>query len=371
MGQVPSGKDATGATEEPLDDSLDPGGPDQTGACSPGKDTLHESVVPEDADGTRLDKALALAFDHLSRSRLKALIAEKAVCVDGAVVDDPARKVRAGLTLRVNEPAPKPALPQPEPMDLIIVHEDDHLIVVNKPPGLVVHPAPGHDSGTLVNGLLAHCGPSFAGIGGVARPGIVHRIDKETSGLLVVAKTAQAHADLSVQFADHTIERRYLALVRGAPVQRKGTVDKPIGRSTSDRKKMAVKRSGGRHAVTHYTVQQRYPAHDPAQSTGRHRQEAVATLLECQLETGRTHQIRVHLADLGHPVLGDPLYGRAKAILPRQAPDLLHAFVGRANRQALHARTLGFRHPATGEDIVFECPLAPDLAALVTALESL
>ncbi len=319
--------------------------------------------VDESLAGQRLDKALAEHIEGLSRSRIKALIEGGAVRINGVLARDPSRKLGHQDTVTLLEPAPEPADPAPEPMDLTIAYEDDALIVIDKPAGLVVHPAPGHASGTLVNGLLAHCGASLSGIGGVLRPGIVHRIDKETSGLLVVAKSDAAHGGLSAQFAAHDLERSYLAFVRGAPRLPSGMVDKPIGRSPHDRKKMAIRRNGGRDAVTHYDRLARYPDTDP--------DKAVAALMRCRLETGRTHQIRVHMADLGHPVLGDPLYGKAKALLPRSVPESVKHFVETGGRQALHAATLGFTHPIKGEPLRFESALPADLEALKAALEAI
>ncbi len=329
-------------------------------------DIRHEAVVDADLAGARLDKALASLLPGLSRSRLKGLIEAGQVTLDATVAHDPALKVRAGSVLVLLEPPPAPAEPAAQDIPLVILHEDADLIVVNKPPGLVVHPAPGSPDGTLVNALLAHCAGSLSGIGGVERPGIVHRIDKDTSGLLVVAKSDAAHQGLAAQFAEHSVERAYKAFVRGGPRARAGTIDKPVGRSSSDRKKMTVRRSGGRHAITHYAVLERY-----GEASADARDEAVASLVECRLETGRTHQIRVHMADLGHPILGDPLYGRHKALLPRAAPAEVHDFVNRADRQALHAFVLGFTHPLSGARLSFDCPLPPDLEDLARALRTL
>ncbi len=254
-------------------------------------------------------------------------------------------------------PPPTPAEPLPEAIPLTVLFEDEHLIVVDKPAGMAAHPAPGSETGTLVNALLAHCGASLSGIGGVARPGIVHRLDKDTSGVMVAAKTDAAHRGLAALFERHDIERVYLALTRGAPKQAAGVVATRIGRSPRDRKKMAVVRSGGREAVTHYQVQRRYgPAARP-----------LAARVACRLETGRTHQIRVHLAHIGAPCLGDPLYG---AGAPAPAVKAAIAEAGLA-RQALHAAVLGFVHPITGERLRFESDLPADMARLQTALERL
>ncbi|TVQ52417.1 MAG: RluA family pseudouridine synthase [Rhodobacteraceae bacterium] len=324
---------------------------------------MDDPGIEDDAPSTlvaplagRLDKALAAATDAFSRSRLAALVSAGAVRrANGALVTDPGLKVKPGEAFLLTPPPPAPADPEPEPIPLSVAFEDAEVIVVDKPAGMVVHPAPGAERGTLVAALLHHCGASLSGVGGVARPGIVHRIDKDTSGLLVVAKTDAAHAALSAQFAAHAVERRYLALVEGVPdradprlaglpaVRFEGptlVIDAPIARHRSDRKKMAVV-AGGRRAVTRARVLERLPG---------------ATLLACELETGRTHQIRVHLAHVGHPLVGDPVYGRAR-------PGPGAAFP----RQALHAATLGFRHPADGRHVRFESPTPPDMADLLAA----
>ena len=313
----------------------------------------------------RLDKALAEAAPDYSRSRLRGLIEQGAVRrEDGTLVSDPALKVKPGEAFVLDIPPPAAAAPQPEAIPLTVVFEDAHLIVIDKPAGMVVHPAPGAETGTLVAALLHHCGDSLSGIGGVARPGIVHRIDKDTSGLLVVAKSDAAHAGLAAQFAAHDLERSYLAVVWGAPdrasprlaglpgVSFEGDgwtrVEAPIARHRTDRKRMAVV-AGGRRAVTRFRVAEAFgPATRPH-----------TALLRCRLETGRTHQIRVHLTHLGHPLVGDSTYGR-----PRPAPPVAATFP----RQALHAATLGFVHPITGESHLFESPLPQDLAELTAAL---
>jgi 23S rRNA pseudouridine1911/1915/1917 synthase len=316
-----------------------------------------ERVVTLDAGAAgRLDKALAERLPELSRARIQALIAEGRVSRDGAALRDASGRVVPG-DYRIEIPPPVAAEPQPEDIPLRVLFEDAHLIVVDKPAGMAVHPAPGSESGTLVNALLRHCGDSLSGIGGVARPGVVHRIDKETSGVVVAAKTDAAHQGLSALFAAHDIERVYVALVRGSPRARSGSVDAPIARSTHDRKKMAIARSGGRRAVTHYAVERVFgPDEKP-----------LAARLACRLETGRTHQIRVHLASLGCPCLGDPTYGSGP---PAEPVRRAIAQVGLA-RQALHAAVLGFVHPITGERLRFEAPLPADMAALQTALEAL
>ena len=315
--------------------------------------------------GMRLDAWLAGAVADLSRSRAKALITEGSVAIGGATIEEPKRPVKPGETVVVMVPPPLPAEPAGEAIPLDVVYEDDELIVIDKPAGLVVHPAAGNQTGTLVNALIAHCGASLSGIGGVMRPGIVHRLDKDTSGLMVVAKTDRAHQGLSAQFADHgrsgPLERGYLALVWGVPDRAEGTVEAALGRSTRNREKMEVKREGGREAITHYGLVETY---------GRPGRPAVAALVECRLETGRTHQIRVHMASLGHPVIGDRTYGAGfatkVALLPEPARSLAAAFP----RQALHAYLLGFEHPVSGEEIRFESPLPADIAGLCEALKS-
>jgi len=313
------------------------------------------TIASEAAVG-RLDKALAAALPDLSRARIQALIAERRLSRDGKVVVNGSSRVLAG-EYRLEVPPPEPAEPQPEAIPLIVLYEDASLIVIDKPAGMAMHPAPGSETGTLVNALLAHCGDSLSGIGGVARPGIVHRIDKETSGVVVAAKTDAAHQGLSALFAAHDIARVYVALTRGAPHPAKGTIEGAIARSTHDRKKMAIARSGGRHAVTHYAVERTFgPQEKP-----------LAARVACRLETGRTHQIRVHLASKGAPCLGDPVYGSGP---PATAVRAAIAQVG-LTRQALHAAVLGFRHPITGETLRFESPLPPDMARLEEMLGEL
>jgi 23S rRNA pseudouridine1911/1915/1917 synthase len=312
----------------------------------------------------RLDKVLARRFPDYSRSRLQTLVAVGAVTVDGIVVTDSARKVPAEATLVLVPPAPVPARPAAEAIPLSIVYEDASLIVLDKPAGMVAHPAAGHASGTLVNALIAHCGASLSGIGGEMRPGIVHRLDKDTSGLLVVAKTDRAHRRLAAQFADHgrtgALKRLYLACAWGVPARRQGAVRAPIGRHPRDRERMAVLPEGrGKHAVTNYIVTETFPGAD-----GR----PMASLLECRLETGRTHQIRVHLAHLGHPVLGDPLYGLGfKTKIAKLNRDVIE-IVSSLKRQVLHAAVLGFEHPETGEVMEFRSELPADLTFVIGAL---
>jgi 23S rRNA pseudouridine1911/1915/1917 synthase len=314
-----------------------------------------EVELGEDVSG-RLDRALADAAPQLSRARLQALMAEGAVSRDGAALTDASAKATPGR-YRIAVPPPTPAIPQPEAIPLTVLFEDAHLIVVDKPAGMAAHPAPGSETGTLVSALLAHCGASLSGIGGVARPGIVHRLDKDTSGVMVAAKTDAAHRGLAALFERHDIERAYVAFTRGAPRAAKGTAATRIARSPRDRKKMAVVRSGGREAVTHYELRRAFgPAARP-----------LAARLVCRLETGRTHQIRVHLAHIGAPCLADPLYG---AGAPAPAVKAAIASAG-LTRQALHAAVLGFVHPITGERLRFETPLPPELARLETELEGL
>jgi 23S rRNA pseudouridine1911/1915/1917 synthase len=307
--------------------------------------------------GERLDRLLAQA-STLSRSRLKALILAGAVTIDGSTIRDPGHRVNAGDDIAVAIPPDQPAAPLPENIPLTIVHEDDALIVIDKPKGLVVHPAAGNPSGTLVNALIAHCGASLSGIGGVKRPGIVHRLDKDTTGLMVVAKTDKAHRVLSAQFADHgrsgPLERAYLAFVWGAPDRPRGTIDAPIGRHPHARDKQAI-RADGREAVTHWELLETYTGID-----GR----PVASLVVCRLETGRTHQIRLHLAHIGHPLLGDAVYGPGFKTKAAHLTPAAREALAALGRQALHAHILGFRHPATGDVLHFESRLPDDLARL-------
>jgi 23S rRNA pseudouridine1911/1915/1917 synthase len=323
-----------------------------------------EVVVAGDEGSARLDRVLAQRSPELSRSRLKALILAGSVTVKDAVVRDPAYHVAKGDTIIIDVPEAAPAEPQGEDIALDIVFEDDDIIVIDKPRGLVVHPAAGHASGTLVNALIAHCGASLSGIGGVKRPGIVHRLDKDTTGLMVVAKNDHAHQSLTAQFADHgrtgPMERGYMAFVWGVPNRPHGTIDAPIDRHPHAREKMAV-RQGGREAITHFEVLASFAGRDG---------KPVASLLACRLETGRTHQIRVHLAHLGHPLLGDSVYGahfKTKAgQLGAEGKDALTAL----GRQALHAYLLALEHPRTGELLHWEAPLPEDLLLLQRALEA-
>jgi len=313
-----------------------------------------------DAPGVRLDKALAAAFPALSRARLQALLAEGAVRRDGQPVTSGSAKAQAGLYAVVMPPVVA-ATPQPEAIPLTVLFEDADLIVIDKAPGMAAHPAPGCETGTLVNALLAHCGDSLSGIGGVARPGIVHRLDKDTSGVMVAAKSDRAHAGLSALFATHDIERTYVALTRGAPSPEKGRIQTQIGRSSSDRKKMAVLKAGGREAITDYVVQKTFG--QPAKASAA----PLAARVACTLHTGRTHQIRVHLASKGSPLLGDPVYGSGS---PAIAVRAAVAEVG-LTRQALHAAVLGFVHPVTGRALRFETAPPEDMQRLEALLAAL
>ncbi|MGA8156457.1 MAG: RluA family pseudouridine synthase [Rhodoplanes sp.] len=329
---------------------------------SEGGGRIETIVVAEAEHGERLDRVLAAHLSELSRSRLKVLILAGEVAIEGRTIRDPSRRVNAEDRIAVAVPPPEPAAPEPENIPLTIVYEDEDIIVIDKPKGLVVHPAAGHKTGTLVNALIAHCGDSLSGIGGVKRPGIVHRLDKDTTGLMVVAKNDRAHRVLAAQFADHgragPLERGYLAFVWGAPDRPRGTIDKPIGRRPHARDKMSVT-PNGREAVTHWEVRERYSG-----LAG----EPVASLLACTLDTGRTHQIRVHLAAIDHPIMGDSIYGpgfKTKAALLHKAAQ---AAVTALGRQALHAYLLGLDHPRTGAHLLFRSDLPADLASLHKAL---
>ncbi|WP_294194602.1 RluA family pseudouridine synthase [uncultured Sphingomonas sp.] len=305
-----------------------------------------EATIAADADGWRVDRALAEAVPTLSRERLKVLINAGHVTQGDAAMRDPSRKARGGERFAVAVPAPTPAHNEAQDIPLVVAFEDEHLIVVDKPAGLVVHPAAGNLDGTLVNALLHHCHGSLSGIGGVARPGIVHRIDKDTSGLMVAAKTDRTHEGLAKQFAAHSIDRRYRAIVGGRPMPVAGSVDAPLARSPNNRKKVAIVQ-GGKRAVTHYRTIE--PLRD-------------AAMVECRLETGRTHQVRVHMASIGHALLGDPVYGRTKPA-HKQVLDTLNF-----RRQALHAAHLGFVHPITGETLGFDSAMPPDMQELFSQL---
>jgi 23S rRNA pseudouridine1911/1915/1917 synthase len=332
-----------------------------------GPDSAEEIVTAAAADvGERLDRFLTQRLPAFSRARLQALIRVGAVMYGAEVMTDPGLRIKGGETFTVRIPPPEPAVPAPEAIPLSIVYEDAHLIVIDKPKDLTVHPAPGHASGTLVNALIAHCGPSLSGIGGVKRPGIVHRLDKDTTGLLVAAKTDIAHRGLSEQFAAHgsdgRLERGYRAIAWGAPERPQGVIDAPLARSSANRTRIAVVAPPrGRHAVTHYQVLQRFSA------GGR---VPLASLLRVRLETGRTHQVRVHLAHIGHPLLGDATYGAGFKASARKLPLAAQAALQELGRQALHAAELAFEHPVSGERLGFTSPLPADMAGLAAALAS-
>ena len=335
-------------------------------------------IVPEDSKADRLDRWLAghlaessaMVSDaeetgksplplgtSLSRSRLKNMILDGDVTVNEAPQRDPSASVRGGDAICLTIPPPAAATPQAQDIPLEILYEDDHIIVINKPVGLVTHPAPGTPDGTLVNALIAHCGDSLTGIGGERRPGIVHRLDKDTSGVMMAAKTAEAHQVLTDMFAAHDLDRVYTAIVWGLPQQRQMTIDAPIGRSSRDRKKMTITEKG-RHAITHLDFTRSLPP--------------LASVAECRLETGRTHQIRVHMAHIGHGIIGDPHYGRPmrSGQMPDNALRAALADLRAFKRQALHASLLGFAHPITGEEMHFTTPIPQDMQDLLTGLEN-
>lgn len=314
-------------------------------------DTIYEFTAPAEGEGGRLDQFVARSVEGMTRSTAQRLMDEGRVTVDGKV-EKPSLKLRGGERIVVAVPPPAPAVPLAEEIPLVILHEDSDLVVVNKPAGMVVHPGAGTPGGTLVNALLAHC-TDLSGIGGEIRPGIVHRIDKDTTGVLVVAKNDLSHEGLARQFREHTIKRIYLALVFGAPKTDTGRIEGAIGRHPTDRKRMSGKARHGKHAVTHWKVLARYPG---------------MTLLRLRLETGRTHQIRVHLAEAGHPLVGDQVYGGAGRANDLRDP-VLKKLVRELGRQALHAKTLGFIHPASGAYMEFDTELPQDMARIITYLE--
>ena len=324
---------------------------------------LLRATVSEAQAGRRLDRFLAETLPELSRSRLQQLIAAGNVALEEVVAGDANTRVKPGDSYTVRLPPPVPATPAAQDIPLTIVHEDSDLIVIDKPAGLVMHPAAGNPDGTLVNALIAHCGASLAGVGGEARPGIVHRLDKDTSGLVVAAKNGRAMHSLAKQFAHHTVERAYNAVTWGAPRISQGKIEGDIGRNPFDRKRMAVLRGGGKPARTNYAVLERYG--DP--------ERPFAGLIECRLETGRTHQIRVHLSHLGHPLIGDPTYGRARKVPRAKTPAEEAAFaeVEHFPRQALHAYLLGFKHPTSQKQLRFESPWPADFTELVARLRGL
>ncbi len=326
-----------------------------------GEEREWELVVAPSEAGARLDVALAQSVPAFSRNRIKDLILAGSVSINGRPVLEPKYRLKAGESVLLLAPEPVDADPEPQDIPLDILFEDDALIVIHKPVGLVVHPAAGNLDGTLVNALLYHCGDSLQGIGGVKRPGIVHRLDKDTSGVMVAAKTEAAHAGLAAQFADHgrtgPLHRAYLALAWGRTEQARGTVSAPLGRDPGNRLKQAVRRDG-REAITHFAVEARYGA-----------EAWDITRIRCELETGRTHQIRVHMAHIGHPLVGDQLYAAGFATKSNRLPEPLRQLVQGLGRQALHAAELGFAHPVTGEELFFEAPLPADLEAIVAALD--
>ena len=337
----------------------------------PAPDDLRVISAPPEAIGGRVDTWLAKEWPDLSRARIQGLIGQGRLSVSGAPVKTASDKVRAGdyeLTL----PPPAPAAPQPEAIPLDIVFEDEHLLVINKQAGLAMHPAPGAMVSTLVNAVLHHAGASLSGIGGVARPGIVHRIDKDTTGLVVVAKSDAAHAGLAKQFAKHTIERVYMAITRSAPSPKSGIVDERLVRSRDDRRKMAIVRDReseiGRHAITHYWTIESF-----GQAEGASAGHGAAAFVECRLETGRTHQIRAHLAHIGAPLIGDQVYGKFRGLRIVGTGEKIEAAKEAArefSRQALHAAMLGFVHPITNVEMRFEAELPDDMEALLSALRA-
>lgn len=321
----------------------------------PGHSVLENIVsilINDEHAGQRLDRFLNGEVSTLSRTRIKTLIESGYASINGKTIEDPNFRVKPDTKLTLKIPKPVEDQPEPQSIALDILYEDNDLVVLNKPAGLVVHPGAGNPDRTLVNALLAHCGDSLRGIGGVKRPGIVHRIDKDTSGLMIVAKTDGAHQNISAQFSAHTIERRYDALVWGVPSPLTGTIHGAIGRSSRNRKKMAVVERGGKEATTHYRVKASYGM--------------LASHISCELETGRTHQIRVHMTHLGHGLIGDQLYGRGTR---RGVPDAVSSAVRNFNRQALHAATLGFSHPTSNQDLRFEVPPSEDFEVLKRELE--
>ena len=316
------------------------------------EDTIHDLAAGAAHTGTRLDRFLAESIPRLSRTRAQTLIRAGRTAIGGVTITDPSVRVKPGAAVRLSVPPPSDARPRPQAIPLEVIYEDAALIVVDKPAGLVVHPAPGNPDRTLVNALLAHCGEALSGIGGVRRPGIVHRLDKDTSGLMVAAKSDVAHRSLVDDFAARRIVRAYCAVVWGVPAPRRGEIAGNIGRHPVNRKKLSVVARGGKPALTRYRVTRVLGAR--------------ASVVECRLGTGRTHQIRVHMADIGHAVVGDPLYARRPA---GAAPEASASAAHRFGRQALHATRLGFRHPVSGERLQFESALPPEMMALIESLD--
>ena len=319
------------------------------------QDNTYTVHVPEDKAGYRLDRLLAEALSDISRTRLKALIEEGQVELAGKPVKSASIKTKSGEEYQVLIPPVRPPVPEGQDIPLEVLYEDNDLLVINKPVGLVVHPAAGNPDGTLVNALIAHCGDSLSGIGGVSRPGIVHRLDKGTSGTMVVAKNDIAHRNLSEQFARHSLERAYQAIVWGVPSPYEGKITGQIGRSPHNRKKMAVVEKGGKYACTNYKVIEQY---------GR-----VASLVECRLETGRTHQIRVHMASIGHSVIGDPVYGRNPKGVRSRLPEDARLYINYLNNQLLHAYLIGFEHPMTQKFISINIKLSNQFNNLIEILK--
>jgi len=317
--------------------------------------SIHHHTATDADNGGRLDRVLASSIDDVSRSRIKILIEAGSVTIDGATITDPSHRVKLGQIFAMIIPDSQPASIEPEAIDLDVLYEDEDVIVINKPAGMVVHPAPGSPNGTLVNALLAHCGASLSGIGGVRRPGIVHRLDKDTSGVMVAAKNDVAHQSLATQFAERTIERAYTAVIWGIPAPPLGVVEGNIGRSERNRLKMAVVRAPkGRVARTHYRVTERLGPQ--------------ASITQCRLETGRTHQIRVHMTHLGHPLVGDPVYGRQSAARMKSLNTVARTFLDDFKRQALHAHLIGFIHPRKQQQLQFKSEIPKDIKSLINVL---
>lgn len=318
-------------------------------------------TVPPEWTGKRLDVVVAHFAEEISRSRCQDLIRQNALTIDGATISEPKYRVKQDQQICLILPQPIDAIPEAQQIALDVLYEDNDLIVINKPADMVVHPAPGSADGTLVNALLYHCGDSLSGIGGVKRPGIVHRLDKDTTGVMVVAKTEQAHNHLAAQFADHgrtgPLEREYIALVWGEPRPAKGKIETQIGRDPKNRIKQAVLKAGGRNAITHFKLDHTFGGH-----------KWTVSRVKCRLETGRTHQIRVHMTHIGHPLLGDTAYGAGMESKMRNLPMPAQQALKALDRQALHAALLGFEHPTSGEKMTFTAPLPDDMAGLENAL---